>query len=585
MLARAARLTPEARRLLEAVAIVPLEADVWLLEALAGEVLPRLDETLASGMLATKPGAVAFRHELARLAIAESVAPHRAVELHRKAVVALAQPPSGKPDVARLAHHAEAAGDADGVLAYAREAGALASALGAHREAAAQYGRALRVADALAPQERAALLEDRAGACFLTDQYDPGIAALQEALAIYRKLGDRLKEGDVLRWLSEFLWCPGRVPESQEAGAEAVSILEELPPGPELAKAYVNLADGSCDSDAQHESVMWAGRGLELATSVGDDETAIHALAVMGFAEGDDAGIARLEESVQRALDGGFDREVAHSHMLLARHAVERRQYAVADKHLDAGLEFCNDQGIELYRYYLMAYRARIALDRGEWAKAAAAAEEVLRIRRTSTTPRIVALVVLALVRARRGDPGYEQMLDEAWQLAEPTGELPRIRPVVAARAEVAWLNGERDSWQEVDTQVAWGGLGCPYEAALVMAESDDEDSVRQAGEALQALGAKAATTFVSQRLRDLGARGLPRGPREVTRSNPANLTEREVEVLALLAEGLRNAEIASRLVVSRRTVDHHVSAILRKLDVRTRGQAGAEAIRRGLLG
>jgi DNA-binding NarL/FixJ family response regulator len=54
--------------------------------------------------------------------------------------------------------------------------------------------------------------------------------------------------------------------------------------------------------------------------------------------------------------------------------------------------------------------------------------------------------------------------------------------------------------------------------------------------------------------------------------------------VLALLAEGLRNAEIAERLVVSQKTVDHHVSAILRKLAVRTRGAAGAEAARLGLL-
>lgn len=100
----------------------------------------------------------------------------------------------------------------------------------------------------------------------------------------------------------------------------------------------------------------------------------------------------------------------------------------------------------------------------------------------------------------------------------------------------------------------------------------------------LLGLGAKGATAFVSQRLRDLGARGLPRGPRDVTRSNPANLTAREIEVLVLIAEGLRNADIARRLVVSQRTVDHHVSAILRKLDVRTRGQAGTEAIRRGLL-
>ena len=66
---------------------------------------------------------------------------------------------------------------------------------------------------------------------------------------------------------------------------------------------------------------------------------------------------------------------------------------------------------------------------------------------------------------------------------------------------------------------------------------------------------------------------------------SPVGLTAREMEVLALVAQGLRNAEIADRLVLAAKTVDHHVSAILRKLDVRTRGRASAEAIRLGLVG
>jgi DNA-binding NarL/FixJ family response regulator len=128
-----------------------------------------------------------------------------------------------------------------------------------------------------------------------------------------------------------------------------------------------------------------------------------------------------------------------------------------------------------------------------------------------------------------------------------------------------------------------WREIGCPYDAALALSDADDEDAMRQALDQLQQLGARPAAAIVARRLRERGAHGLPRGPRPATRENPAGLTARELEVLALLSCGMRNAEIAGRLVVSERTIDHHVSAILGKLNVRTRGEAGAAAVRLGL--
>ena len=130
----------------------------------------------------------------------------------------------------------------------------------------------------------------------------------------------------------------------------------------------------------------------------------------------------------------------------------------------------------------------------------------------------------------------------------------------------------------------SWEAIGCPYEAAIALVDGDD-DAVRRALEELQAIGARPAAAIAARRLRERGVRDVPRGPRRRTRENPAGLTARELEVLQLVAEGLRNAQIAQRLVVSERTIDHHVSAVLRKLDVRTRGEASAAAVRMGISG
>jgi DNA-binding CsgD family transcriptional regulator/tetratricopeptide (TPR) repeat protein len=630
--ARAARLSLPARRLLEAVAVVPAHAELWLLEALAGETTDGLDECLGSGMLTSATGSVSFRHELARLAFEESVEPNRKLELHRRALAALADPPDGVRDLARLAHHAEAAGDVDAVLRFAPAAGARASELGAHREAAAQYARALRFADRLPVAERADLLERRSHECMLTDQYDDGIAALEEALEFRRALGDKLKEGDALRRLSDFLWCPGRTAESERAARDAVTLLERLPESRELGRAYARLAGSYACAMRSDEALAAAQPGLELAERLGDPWLAAHTRSIIGGC----LDYAILEQSQEDARRAGLDEEFGRIFIPLAGIAVERRQHAVATKHLEAGIAYCSRRGFELYRLYLLAYRARVELDQGRWAEAADTALSVLRVPRTSTTPRIHALVVLALIRARRGDPEVWPLLDDAWALAEPTRELPRLGPVAAARAEAAWLEGnselvgiatdgalalalERNApwligelavWRRraglvaaVDGKAAepydcelrgdavragrfWDELGCPYDSALALAEADQEpQSLSRALTELQRLEARAAAVVVARRLRERGVRGLPRGPRAATRRNPGHLTPRESEVLGLVTKGMRNGEIADRLVLSERTVDHHVAAILRKLEVRTRAEASVKAVRLGLAG
>src|SRR6266849_9634262 len=438
-------------------------------------------------------------------------------------------------------------------------------------------------------------------------------------LELRRALGQRLEEGSSLTWLSKILWCPGRTAESARAARQAVALLETLPPGRELANAY-----------GYHDWAL-ADRALALAEELGDSELILRLRTIIArrdFAHGSE----KLEECLELAQAAGIADLAGSASTQLVSGALELRRYDLAARYVDSGLAYCSDHGLELYRFYLLGYHALIELDQGRWDKAAAAAAAVLRIRRASIMPRITGLVVLGLVRARRGDPGHRDLLDEAWSLAEPTDELFRMGKTVAARAEVAWLMGDREAvaaiteyplrlaqerddrsalgelgvwrrragidaevsnaaepyaaelagdWREAATQ--WTQLGCPYEAALAFADAAEEKPLWQALTELQRLGARPAAAIVARKLRELGIR-VPRGARASTRANAAALTPRELDVLRFLADGARNATIAEQLFLSSRTVEHHVSSILGKLGVRSRGAAVADAGRLGLL-
>ena len=317
--ARTARLDPSARQLLKAVSIVLPYAELWLLDGLAQEAIDGLDECLTSGMLTSVPQGITFRHELVRVAIEESMALNHRIELHRRALAVLTDPPGGERDLARLAYHAEAAGDGDAVVRFAPAAAAGAASVGAHREAAAQYARALRFGGRLAAAERVELLEDLARECYLTDQYSEGIAALEQALVIRRALGDTLKEGDALRRLSEFFWCPGRTEESERCGRDAVALLEALPPSRELAWAYANLSMTCASATRLQDAIAWGRCSVDLADRLGETEIAVHAQAMISAC----SDYGQLEEGLERASARRAER-AGRAHLRLARHRRRR---------------------------------------------------------------------------------------------------------------------------------------------------------------------------------------------------------------------------------------------------------------------
>jgi DNA-binding CsgD family transcriptional regulator len=481
------------------------------------------------------------------------------------------------------------------------------------------------------------LLERYADEGYLTDMREEAVAALDEALAIHRDGGELLRAGDVLRLRARFKGDLGRTAEARVDACEAAEILERLPPGIELGRAYAELSCLALQADEPEATLAWARRAYALADPLGDTDAVAHALSTIGAIElsrGDMAGRDKLERSLELARNAGELRDVAIAYINLCAGLSRLGRWGEMARYADEGIAYCEEHGLDAWTKELTEARGEIELALGLWDQAAETATSIIDAPAAPVSAVHWALLVRALVRARRGDPDHRAPLERAQAIGESVGDLQWLAADAAAVAECAWLEGRQQEigpatqaafelarrqrapsfvgelglwrWRAglLDTpptdagepyayQIAgdwaraasyWRENGCRYQAALALADSHDGKALRQALDELQALGARPAAAILARRLRELGERGLPRGPRPKTRANPAGLTARELEVLGLLAEGLRNAQIAERLVLSEKTIDHHVSAVLRKLDVRSRGEATAEAARRGIL-
>ncbi len=638
VLSRAARLTAPGRALCELVSVVPSRVDLSVLSSAAGEGFDALDELVGRGMLLLADGAVAFRHDLARRAIEDALPTLRCRELHARIFSALASRPAEPTQLARLVHHAARAGRSADVLRLAPAAAEHAARLGAHREAAAHLAAALRFAADAPPERRAELYEARSYQCYLTDQILEGVEACAAARELWRELGNRAREGDCLRWLSRLTWYSGRTEEARRHAALAIAALEPLPPGRELAWAWSNQSQLHMLAHEQGEAIAWGEKALRLSRAGGYAEVEAHALNNLGCARiksGDEGGWSLLEESLRLSLDRGLEEHAARAYLNLGILSVEERRNDTAERYLEAGVAYGSERDIGTLGLCALAWRARLRIERGRWVEAIADASSLLEDPGSAPVTRVAALHALGLARTRRGEPGASELLDEAQALARRNGDLERLVPVAAARAEQAWLAGDAAGARaEVEPILeratraarpwfvdelslwAWRGggepsasgpavtpfglqvrgdwraaaaaferIGCPYHAALACYEGDDPSVLLRMLSVLERLEARPATARLRRRLSELGVRGVPRGPRSARRHHPSGLTAREQEVLAALALGLSNDEIGGRLFVSPKTVDHHVSSILAKLGVRSRGAAVAEARRVGLLG
>lgn len=633
VVARARRLSPSAFRFLQAAAVLGMRCDISLAMAVSGAGTAELDECVAKGMLRRDGGDVEFRHELSQRSVLDAVPAGHRRDLHRKALAELEQstPPV---DVAELVRHAVEAGDRDTVLRLAPRAGAQAAALGSHRAAAAHYAAALAHARRLAAGEHAELLAAHARECFLTDEVERAVVSERSVLQIWRSLGDRLNEGRSLTRLSQYEWWARQGTGSIDTAAEAVRILESLPAGPDLAAAYARFAQLMMVMGRLDDSIPAASKAVRLAEQVGEEQVVVSALNTLGSALvglGRDGGWESLVESLERSLAAGLEEEAARGFNNLIASAASDRRYDLFNRYNDEATAFFTDRELDQCERCLIGSVIESLFGMGRWDEAEQIAIGV--VERGQTGGRTEALANLGRIAARRGQPEAFDWLDQALAHQPAVGGEAGY-PLRAYRAEAAWLAGDlRKAAAEIDSAyrdltgytkdwyvgdlawiarlvgvdldvnrplpepytfylqgypqkaaAAWATIGCPYEEAAMLAESADEADLRRSLAMLRSLGAAPLAQMVEERLRASGASRIPRGPRASTLANPAGLSTREVEVLRLLSEGMRNAEIASTLVVSTRTVDHHVSAILGKLGASSRVAAARKAGELGLL-
>jgi DNA-binding CsgD family transcriptional regulator len=634
-LARPARLNTPGRHLLDVTALIGTRGDLQLVEAVTACRPSAVDEVLASGLLAEDGTCLRFRHEIARLAVEQAIAAHRRRAIHTRILAALEA--AGGDDDAQLAFHAEAAGDGPAVLRYATAAARRAAELRSHREAAAQFERALRFAAGAARETVAGLCDGLACEAGLLDLWQDAVDTGERALELWRAAGDRLRESATSRQLSRALWHSCRGSEATIAAEAAVAIVEPLGPSTELAWAYATLSANRMLAGHYDAAIGLSRRAQALAESLNVPEALSEALTAEGTAvarEGHEDWVPPLRRALDIAVSEGLHQQAGRAYSNLSGNYSDQRRFAEAEKVFAAGIAYCDEHDIRAHGIFMRSNRTEMLEILGRWAEASSLSVELISHTGASPASRILPLVSLGRIRARQGAPGCWECLDDAAPTAERTGEPQFLVPVRLARAEAHWLEGQLDYARHEAEQAddacartdAWGrgavaawlrrtgsprpprgelaepcrlqaagdwaeaarlwtSLGCPYETALALHDAPDEAALRDALKIFTGLGALAAAQITRHKMRHLGIRSIPRDPRPVTQAHPLGLTQREREVLELICAGNTNSQIAAKLFISTKTVDHHVSAVLAKLDAPTREIAASHAARLGLAG
>ena len=616
------------------LSVLPAPFEIDYLKRMDPSFTSVIENCINHRILILNDGRIAFKHELYRRTIEVSLSPLVKAELNRTILDLLLPNFENNQKIEQIVHHAKNANEFDLVVQYAPIAGAKAASVGAHTEAAKLFLSAIEYYKGNDPYKLIEFYEAYAYECYLTNQIKTSIIYAEKALSLLEKIKDAEKIGNCLRILSRLWWFDGDRKKAESFAARSIEVLDNLPTSKSKAMAYSNMSHLKMLSDEPVECILWGEKAITMATELSDNEILSHALNNVGDVQAripssKEKGIGLLKQSLQIALKNGFQEHAARAYTNLVHNGMLTKDYAFTKNAVDDGLRYCEELGLDSWSVYILSNKARLKLETGEWDEAYRIAERIIKDEEPSAIVRIGVLVVDATIKMRRGENDALPLLLEANELALKTMELHRIVPAMVASLEYEWItsknfiaedalaatikmtgkmgniyeNSAFAFWlkkarnkvvsldevfvgYKLDDNAArskaidsWRKAGCPYELALGLFEGSDDDK-RKAVSMMQELGATAVYEKMKYDLRKAGVKKIPRGARKTTQSNAAQLTNRELEILQLINEGLQNKEIASRLFISAKTVDHHITSILYKLEVNSRAKAVHEAIR-----
>jgi len=628
VLSRVHRLSLQSRLALESASVIGSRVEPSLLLGMPGVTADAVDDCVSAGMLRFEAPTYVFRHEIIRQAVLSGITPGRLGASHWQVLDHLRAMPMSPRPYARLAEHAQMAGDGPAICEFAVAAGDSAAALGSHREAAYQYGRALPYAEFLDTDQRIELLVKHGRECRISDDHKASIQAWERALELLRDAGRDLEAVDALLALDDAYYTLGDSSRGTLFVDQALALLEGKPDSREKAAALSRQGAQHSRRSQYEDAIPWLVQALEMSERVGDNEVTARTLNNLGICRfllaEHSTGLDLLHDGLRIALDNDEQDGAVRIYQNLAGLTWLHLDLVEAHTLLEDAEQYARDRDLHGDLMCILSSEVTMKLDLGRWNEAWAQAHDLIHARNIGRVSRVESLIALGLLNARRGDrSGVWPYLDEARDFVSNNETLGYRGLVAVARGEAHLLENNieaiRDEvlpWYEeavrlhdeevlsdlavlawraglIDEPPAglrepemlsitgrhreaadfWTRVGAAYRAPWALLDSSTEVDLREARALFDRLGATALVERTDAKLRHIGAK-VPRGARPSTRANVAGLTDREVEVLELLDQALRNADIAARLHLSEKTVGHHVSAILAKLGVASRQEA-----------